>query len=438
MPRLPRSVIVLACPMLIAACGAWVSAQDADTKFTEWKKVEGAPPTVAYKNKLREGTYDEAGRKFLTTIALPQLELESNRATIDRVRRRMRELLLTDDGNRKAFEGVAATVVEFMNELARRDDAAMPVRVNAMLLVGELKPKDGAPVAEVVTALTTALGDAALPMPVRIAAASGLALQVDTAVAAGPEAVAAVGTAAVPVLVPVVDGPPAGGDQAAADWLVSRSLAMLARLAPADAPQVTTAANKILGDSARGLDLRVRAAAVVAATLKAGGGVDADKTVADMRNVAIAALQAEEEIAARRRFVQSTASGPGGGSFAPPPGAGFPGAAQQPMIPELACRRAAWRLSVLADAVATADATSGVALLATDVDLGKELAKRLRDGAKAIDQRPNEKSILETLASLGADATAGGESAADDQPQKPAKPAGNNSPFDSPFSKPKR
>lgn len=106
------------------------------------EKTETAAETE-YKQPLAEGGAADAKiRGFLRDKALPQLALESNRTTIEKTRRRMRDFLLGGIEDAKAFDDVSRVVLDFMATVARDGDADPVVRVNAMLLVGELRAKD--------------------------------------------------------------------------------------------------------------------------------------------------------------------------------------------------------------------------------------------------------------------------------------------------------
>ena len=101
--RLRVTAVVAAGVLVTAAAGAF--AQDDDARLSNWAKVESAAETRTYKESMRGGgAFDAAARGFLEEIALPQLGLEANRTTIERVRKRLREYLLADITNEKAAE----------------------------------------------------------------------------------------------------------------------------------------------------------------------------------------------------------------------------------------------------------------------------------------------------------------------------------------------
>ena len=401
------------------------SAQEAGATYSTWTKVEGAVETREFKEKLRGGgQFDAAARSFVTRVALPQLGLEANRPTIERVRRRMREIVLSDIADEKAFEDAAKTVLDAMAALARNEDAERVVRVNAMLLVGELRAKDNRPLPAAAPVLAAAAGDVRLPLEVRIAAAAGLMRHAEAAKAGGDPA--AVAKALAPALVPMLTGDPKTGPVAAIDWLAGRGLAIMQTLGPqAGSKEAVTAAARILGDASRSVDVRVRAAAALGAAATADSGVDAARAVESVRGVAITGLEADFAAAERLRMERRVA-----------------GAAEEPMIPALACRRDAWRLAVCADAIEGADGGAGlIGLVGNDAAAAKDLATVLRQAAAGLDANPDEQSVIDALEKLGkpvagaAPATNRPAQPAATQPQDvPAKDE-SKSPFDaaSPF-----
>ena len=209
------------------------AAARAEPKYVGWSKVEACREIRELKEKLREGgQVDAAARLFLEETVLPQLALDENRATIERTRKRIREVLLADVGDEQAYGEISGLIADFMTSLARDDQADPAVRVNAMLLVGELKAKNGKPAPPVAATLAEAVGDGELPGGVRIAALVGAARHV--AVGEGSEAVASTFG---PPLIGILTEPAVAGDGIEHDWLVSRVLQLvplLARPAPPD------------------------------------------------------------------------------------------------------------------------------------------------------------------------------------------------------------
>lgn len=431
---------------LAVACAA---VAHAEPKYVGWTKVEAAREMRELKEKLREGgQFDANARQFLEETALPQLALQENRALIERTRKRIRELLLGDVAEEKAYGDISLLVAEFMTALARDDQADPVVRVNAMLLVGELKAKSGKPWPPAALALAAAAGDKDLPDAVRIAALTGVAKH--AAAGAGDDAIAK--TFGPPVAA-ILNEPVAAGRAVEHDWLVSRALQIVPLLVRPAPPKLATTLAGLLTDETRPIDLRVRAAGALGATADAASGIDAASLVETIRKLAITVLEAEEKAAAARRFEEQYRRGggvpgaPPGGEFGAPQGFGFDG---QPLpvvdplaISEQACRRAAWRLYTLGTAIVSADGKQGLALLMGDAaEPAKELAKQLTGEGLTLDGDPVEDALLDALDVLRPPTP--GEKAAkrparQPKPDEPAgdepKPAAdpNASPFDNPF-----
>lgn len=444
--RSPCSKSVPLAAALAVACAVGVAR--GEPKYVGWTKVEGVREMRDLKEKLREGgQLDANARLFLEETALPQLALDENRSMIEKTRRRIRELLLADVGDEKAYGEISLLLAEFMTALARDEQAEAVVRVNAMLLVGELKARNGRPWPPAALALAAAIGDKNLPDAVRIAALAGAAKHV--AAAEGDEAVAKTfGPAVFAIL-----AEPATPDRATEhEWLVSRALQIVPSIVRPAPPKVAGAIASLLADEARSIDLRVRAAAALGATADASSGVDVAAAVETIRKIAIAALEAEEKAAAARRFEDlyrrgGAAAGAGPGMPGPPPGMGFEGMAV-PVVdplatPEQACRRAAWRLYTLGAAILTPDEKQGLALLLGDAAVpAKTLAGQLVKEGLTIDADPVEEALLDALDVIRPSADGGkpakrpvrqpkaDEPGADDT-EPDADP--NASPFDNPF-----
>jgi hypothetical protein len=422
MPAAPR-LARIAFALLVALPAVVGLSQDDTAK--SWRLFEADPEMLAYRKELREGLFGEPSKAFLERTALPQLAQPANRGTIDRVRRRMRETLCGDaSGDRKAAEAAMRVVLDFMARLARDQQADPVVRVNAMLLVGELRSGDQKPWPPAAAVLAEAIGDARLPAAVRIAAAAGLDRHVE---AAGKSLAPTVG----PVLVKVLENPVPTVDPVAAAWLAARCLDMLGTLGPAAPPPAAAAAAKIFTDAASPPDLRVRAAAALGRMAASTAGVDFAGTPDVVRAEARSMLEADRAEADRWRL-RRRVERPAANATRPVPGDGG-GDTATPLMP-LACRRTAWRLAMLADALLAADGTSGIGLAAgADRQAAADLAATLRQAATDIDASPDETSIEAALAALaGVPAPAAESPPATEQPAAPAPPPAD-SPFTSPF-----
>lgn len=439
--------------LLIAVWGMLPPAAVHGAGYDSWSKVEQAQETRDYGAQIREGKFDAAQKAFIDETLLPQLGLEANRPSIAAVRQRIRDVAVrgatkkevVDQGNAALRDGMLKTVAD--------KDAALLVRVNAMLLVGELQDVDRAPWTGSLSVLSKAVGDAGLPLAIRVAALNGLSRHVAGAGAGSPAA-----TAAAPVVAALVTSPPEG-DTAAVRWLLSRALDLLPRV-PAQ-PQAVAAAAKILADAKADIDLRVRAAAAVGSLAKADSGVDAGGAVGQIKSLAIAGLAADLDAAEARRFSKKLAGSslPGGGAerggLTPPPpsrleqggGGGFggllggdlgaggvPTVVDEDAVPTLACRRNAWRLFTLAEAIKPARSGAGLAgLLSGDAaTAAADLATLLREAAIDLDKQPDEAVLKDALAELQKSAGPADAAAGPGKPAEKTAPTAPASPFDQP------
>lgn len=422
--------------------------------FESWSKVEQAPETSDYGQRLREGKFEAEQKGFIEQTLLPQLGLEANRSSIASVRQRIREVAVRGAAKPEVVDQGNATIRDGMLRIIGDQNADPVVRVNAMLLIGELQGLDRAAWPGAVDPLVKATADASLPLAVRVAALEGLARQVAGAGKTGPAA-----TAAAPVVAALVSEP-LQGDPVAVRWLMSRALDLLPAM-PAQ-PAAVTAAARILADDKADTDLRVRAAAAIGKLAPPEAGIDAAAAIRHINALAITALKADLAAADTRRLdrklsegVGSDASAEFGGAMPPPPparlseasgggvfggplggefGAGDaqPGVVDEDAVPALACRRNAWRLYTLAEAVQPASAGTGLARLlkGEPAATAAELATTLRQAAVELDANPDEGSLiaaLEDIENLAAGPETGQQPAEGQVP--PTQPA---SPFDQP------
>jgi hypothetical protein len=411
---------LLAAAVLVAVAGG-AFGQDDNAKFSSWAKVEAASETKAYKEAMSGGgAFDATARGFLEQIALPQLQLESNRPTIERIRKRLREFLLGGIANEKSADEATKTVSVFMESLAARNDADPVSRVNAMLLIGELQSPDRKPWPPAAATLAQAVANADLPKAVRIAACVGLAKHVEATrgVVEEQQRLAAV---AVPAIVAILKEPTTPETVAQNDWMASRCLSMLPLLGPM---KLATAEDvvRLLNDGSRSINVRVRAAAALAAGADAESKIDATALIQSIGGLAVSSL--EGDVAAGDKLLLERQYGGGSGPSLPGAG-GFVSPEEMPtyappvdltgrppvdqVIPREVCRRAAWRLSVLADSILADDSKRGLALLVGDIPpAASGLAQSLRRAALELDARPEEVILRQTFASMKPAAAAGG------------------------------
>ena len=436
----PIVIPLLALVLVVAADDAAL----AEPKYVGWTKVEACREIRELKEKVREGGPLDAGaRAFLETTVLPQLGLQENRSLIEFTRRRIREVVLADVGDEKVYDEMAAAVSQFMNALARNDDADAVVRVNAMLLVGELKTRDGRPWPGAVAALVAAAADKTLPDAVRIAALAGVARHAEKV--AGGEG----GEPLRPAVTSILEQAAAAPRSVEQEWLVSRALQLLPTLVKPLPAKLAATVMGLVADETLPVELRVRAAAALGAAADASSGVDVAAVVEWIRKLALTALETEEKRSEEMRFEEQYRRGGALAAAAPPVlGAdGLPLPALDPAAPsEQACRQAAWRLYTLGTAILSADGKQGLATLLGDAgNPAQELAKQLVEEGMRIDQTPDEDALLDALDVLrppepGDERPARQPDAAEQKPEpeaprpaepKPANP--NASPFDNPF-----
>lgn len=427
-----RAGIAVAAACLLAAGMTAPAARGQDEDRGGWQKVESAAETRAFKEAMRAGgAFDAAAKGYLEETALPQLAAEGNRPAIAFIRRRIKDILLTEFGSEKAADDANKTVLAFMEGVAGRDDEAAVVRVNAVLMIGELQGQDRKPWAAATPVLARMAASAEVPMAQRIAAVVGLARHVDAAKGNAP-ALAKLAGVVGPALDAILEEPAARASAAEGNWLVSRALSLLPAFGPANPATVARVA-KVLADGERSIDARVRAAAMLAAVAGKESKADAAAAIRAIDELAVAGLRSDVEIAERIQIERAFTGGasammPPGGMPAPPPGMmpgmapgmmpgmapgampgmpgyGGPGGMLQPaveqLIPREVCRRAAWRLVTLADAVLSADGQKGlVTLPGGDSAEARELAGKLRRGGLELDGAPDDAHVRQALDEL--------------------------------------
>jgi len=388
------------------ALAAGAFAQDDSARFS-------TPEAKAYKEAMSSGgAFDATAREFLEQIALPQLQTEANRSTIERTRKRLREFLLGGgNANGKFTDDATETVASFMESLAAKSDADPVVRVNAMLLIGELQ-STGKPWPPAAATLAQAVSNTDLPKAVRIAASVGLAKHVE-ATKGVVEEQQRMASIAVPAIQAILKEPTTPETVVENDWMASRCLTMLQFLGPMK-PATAEEVVRILDDGSRSINVRVRAAAALAAVAGPESKVDAAALIQSIRRLAVVSL--ERDVAAADKLLLDRQYGGGVGQTLPGSAgivsqdemnaAGMPAdvmgqPASAQLIPREVCRRAAWRLAVLADAILTDDSKRGLALLMGDVpEPVKTQAQSMRRMAMALDERPLEPILRQALSKL--------------------------------------
>ena len=439
-------------------------AQPAENAFATWKDVEASPQFKDVVTALRGGgLFNDAAREFLSTAILPQFESEENLPTLDDVRKKIRDRLLLVIGNDDSFTQASTFVRDQLDEIARDANRDPLLRVNAMLFIGEMTDKGRLPWAAALSTLAAAAQDAALDPAVRIAAVTGLSNHLASLSRFSGDQATAVRTAiaaTLPTLLPpAAAGNPAGNVEPrshAASWLAARGLGMLPLAVNPATPEIAARLVAVIDDPSWPFDVRVRAAAALGKTAGAESGLATEQVLKAIRMLAIAALDADRLEARRLLELQAYKAGAGAGAGGGPgfvPRGPMPGMAgmegevlAEDGLRTAVCRRAAWRLYTLGDAIVPDSKKGGLAaLIDKDGDGTKQLAALLKESGEALDAEPYGYVLLKALDDLdpaGAkkrEAEAIPAAAADDpEAPAPAEPAvpGKDKPApkpDSPF-----
>jgi hypothetical protein len=298
-----------------------------------------------------------------------------------------------------------------------------------------------------VNQLAAVAGDATLDPSVRVAAMAGLVRHADVAKRTGGDRLTEFTKGARPAILAIVAEQPSASQPVVSDWLMSRALSILTAVVKSSPKELATTLTGVMNDKSRSLDVRVRAAAALGATVTPKSEIQAVETTNGITELAVAVLEADEGILRDRRYeAQMSGGGSGGGPMGPgrpmmpgmPPGmptmtggAGG-GVAVTQLIPDQVLRRTAWRLVTLADALLTEDGKSGVAALLSgdDKEASGEYAKLYRQYGLELDEKRSDDVILEALASLRpGDENEAAAAAAGELEGAPEKPADDNDPF---------
>lgn len=379
-----------------------------------WKDVELSPEFKELLTALKaNGPFNDAARGFLEASILPQLESDANRSTLDEIRKKIRDRFLLSIGNEQAFTQASTLVRDKMNDLSRNAKADPFVRVQAMLLVGDLVDKARLPWTPALETLAAAAQDASLAPGVRVAAMVGLANHVNVLARLPAEQAAKVRESVSGVLAGILSSAPeAGKDGATATrpvatvWMAARGLAMLPQVMNPAMPDMAAKLVAVLGDASWPVDVRVRAAAALGRMAGKESGIDGSQAVAAIKKLAIVALESDRAEAKQQIERRAYTGGAGQPAFQPrqpmPPMGVMPGG--QPSedgLRETVCRRAAWRLYTLGDAIDPKATKGGLApLLDKDGAEAKRLASVLKEAGEALDAGPYGDNLLAALNAL--------------------------------------
>jgi hypothetical protein len=453
---------------LVVAAGGLVPAQEEGAETAQNGADEGAKPAgdatrnaawtkieqdaeKSYREPLKAGGgFSPAAQDFIAKKAMPQLANDANRPILDRVRRKMREILILGITEDRAFDDASKAVADAAVTIAKNSEASRAARVNAMLLVGELRAKDnkdGTVWPAAVSQLAAVAGDATLDPSVRVAAMAGLVRHADVAKRTGGDRLTEFTKGARPAILAIVAEKPSVEQPVVSDWLASRALSILTTVVKSSPKELATTLVGVMNDNSRSLDVRVRAAAALGATVTPKSEIQAVEATNGVKALAVDVLEFDEGILRDRRYEQQmsgggTGGGSGGGggmmSMRPGmptgmsmPGMGGGGVAVPQLVPDQSLRRTAWRLVTLADAMLTEDGKSGVAALVSGDDKVKSqaYAELFRKYALELDEKRTDDVILEALAFIRPGGEEEAATPAGDAEGTPAKPADDNDPF---------
>lgn len=385
--------------------------------FTTWKDVEASPQFKEVMTALRGGgPFNDAARQLLTTAILPQFDSEENLPTLDDLRKKIRDRFLLAIGNDESFGQACTFVRDRLDEISRDANGDPLQRVNAMLFIGEMTDKGRLPWSMALPTLAAAAQDAALDPAVRIAAVTGLANHLASlSRLPGDQATAvrAAVAAVLPALLPTA-GNAAGGVEPrshAASWLAARGLGMLPVVVNPATPEIAARLVAIIDDSSWPFDVRVRAVAALGKTVGAESDVATEQVLKAIRTLAIAALDADRLEAKRQLELQAYKAGGGvggGGGPGPVPRGPMPNmvamggeVASEDGLKTAVCRRAAWRLYALGDAIVPDSKKGGLAAtLDKDDAAAKQLAALLKESGESLDVEPYGYVLLKALDDL--------------------------------------
>lgn len=468
--RGPRLAAMICATGLVVAAGGLVAAQEegaetaqdgADegakpagdaTRNAAWTKVEQDAEKV-YKEPLKTGGgFTPAAQDFIAKKAMPQLANDANRPILDRVRRKMRDILIVGITDDRAFDDASKAVADAAVTIAKNSEASLAARVNAMLLVGELRAKDnkdGTVWPAAVNQLAAVAGDANVDPSVRVAAMAGLVRHADVAKRTGGDRLTEFTKGARPAILAIVAEKPSVEQPVVSDWLASRALSILTSVVKSSPKELAATLVGVMNDTSRSLDVRVRAAAALGATVTPKSEIQAVEATNGVTQLAVDVLELDEGILRDRRYEQQMSggggAGGGGGSMMPGrrgmpgmppggmpmPGMGGGGVAVPQLVPDQSLRRTAWRLVTLADAMLTEDGKAGVAALVSGDDkaASQAYAELFRKYALELDEKRTDDVILEALASIRPGDEEEAAAPAGDVEGTPAKPADDNDPF---------
>jgi len=432
-------------------------------RFENWSAFEKSADLATYKKELEAGSaFNDRNRQLLLNDGLPQLLEEANRDRIAAIRAQIPGLLLEKITSADAFRDATTAAAEALDELSRRQNSSIEGSVNACLLLGELRAKDG----RLLEAATPLLGkltlDTTVTPAVRIAALVGLRGRVEAAGGGSSSDTKAAAVDLLPTLEKLLQldqAEPQATSTVVHSWLQQRSLDLALNIIPLalDDPKsvdgLRTAAISLLKDADKAINLRIRAAVLLSRTFKSDQAALAVEISELINTVAVAAV-ADDRQALQLIKLEQSLSGMDlqGGGMAMMAGPmmdssmmdgsmmdssllgpdGTPLQKKPSLLSQSRCLQTSWRLASLGDALASIATTLG--------EQGKpfqDQAAKLQGLGIEIYKSPSDETVLaaaDAIDPLPEPTKAEGEA------DKPNKPAGSmpqpgtvpNTPF-SPF-----
>jgi hypothetical protein len=299
---LGRAICGLACVVLMVG-----TASSQEPKYESWKQVEAAPETRDFLTAMKGGgDLDATARTYLEEIVLPQFALPENAGELDELRNRLKTRILGSFSNETVQNAANELVTRGMQRLVDDDALEMGVRLNAVLMIGELEAKAGGLWPGAVQPLAEIVSDKSAAFPLRIAAMAGLGQHLSRAGnRSDPSVVGAALEAAEPALLACLAAPDSEeipGDFVASEWLTSQVLRVVPDVMPQVPPEMATSLFGILADQERSLDVRIRAAFALGTTADDRATFDVAEAVSIVEALATEALATDVALAERRAF----------------------------------------------------------------------------------------------------------------------------------------
>ena len=380
------------------------------SRFKNWTAFEASADFKTYQQELSTGAgFTDRHRQLLVQDALPQLLEDANREKLNQIRSQIPIQLLSKISNPTAYGEATEAAVEALDALARGEKGTIAGSINACLLLGELRTKDG----QLLTSATPVLSELTLDeevLPaVRVAALAGLRNRIEAAGGGSSSETKASAIKLLPTFEKILrldEQKAQVAADATTDWLRQRTLDLAVSIIPLveSDPKLlndmTDVSFGLLKNADLPVNLRVRAAAVLSRTLKSDQGQLAAETSPLITAIAIAAV-AEDRKSLQLIELEQSLSGlnlqSGGGMMEAPmmEGAimlgpnGEPMATKPSLLSKAQCLQTSWRLTILADALSTIATTLG--------EVGKPYeaaAGRLRELGIEIYKSPSDETVL--------------------------------------------